>query len=87
MKRLKAGGLQHPAARGQAYTADSYLSGLVSGDFSDSVTTGRRAVTIKVDNINSMDGMLRPGNHIDIMVGMSSEQAGLEPSTGKEQCG
>ena len=84
--KAKGRRLQNPAAQGKPIPL-AYLSGLVTGDFSDSVTTGRRAVTIKVDRINSMDGMLRPGNHIDIMVGMPAEQAGMEPIPGKAESG
>lgn len=84
--KAKGRRLQQPATQGKPIPL-AYLSGLVMGDFSDSVTTGRRAVTIKVDRINSMDGMLRPGNHIDIMVGMPAEQAGMDPIPGKAESG
>ena len=73
--------LQYPVAQGKPIPLIS-LSGVAMGDFSDSVTVGRRAVTIKVDRINSIDGMLRPGNHIDIMVAMPADQIGLEMPPG-----
>ena len=36
-------------------------------DFSDQISVGQRAKTIRVSQVNSFDGMLRPGNRIDIL--------------------
>ncbi len=85
-KKVEGRRLQYPAARGKPIPLNS-LSGINMGDFSDSIAAGRRAITIKVDRINSMDGMLRPGNHIDILVGMPAGQAGAEPTPGLENAG
>lgn len=85
-KKVEGRRLQYPAARGKPIPLYA-LSGINTGDFSDSIATGRRAITIKVDRINSMDGMLRPGNHIDILVGMPAGQAGAEPTPGLENGG
>jgi Flp pilus assembly protein CpaB len=85
-KKAQGRRLQYPAARGKPIPVQA-LSGINTGDFSDSIASGRRAVTIKVDRINSMDGMLRPGNHIDILVGMPANQAGIEPTPGLENGG
>lgn len=45
-------------------------------DFSDLLDSGRRAVTVLVDQINSINGMVEPGNHIDLYVSLSSKLAG-----------
>ena len=37
-------------------------------DFSDIIPKGHRAMTITVDDVNSIAGHLRPGNHIDLFV-------------------
>ncbi len=42
--------------------------------FSTRVASGRRAVTVPVDEINSISGMLQPGDRIDILLTM--DQAG-----------
>jgi len=44
------------------------ISGEV-GSLAMKVPSGKRAVTVSVDNISSVGGMLRPGDHVDI-VGM-----------------
>lgn len=51
-------------------------------DFSDSIKLGSRAKTIRVTKINSFDGMLRPGNHIDLFGTFSSDITPL--ATGEE---
>ena len=78
--------LQLPAQRGKPIPLAS-LSGLSLEDFSDLVKKGRRAVTIKVDRVNSFDGMLRPGNHIDLMVAMAVDEALLPLTEGLDQAG
>lgn len=44
-------------------------------DFSDTIPEKRRAMTIQVDEINSIAGLIRPGNHIDLFIN-------LPPGTG-----
>ncbi|WP_229424954.1 MULTISPECIES: Flp pilus assembly protein CpaB [unclassified Massilia] len=41
--------------------------------FSARVETGRRAMTVPVDEINSISGMLEPGDTIDLMVSLDRE--------------
>ncbi len=43
-----------------------------SKDFSDIINDGRRAMTIQVDEINSISGFIRPGNFVDIFVKINS---------------
>lgn len=49
------------------------------GDFADTIAVKRRALTIRVDEINSISGMLRPGDLIDILVSLRDE-GGMEVS-------
>jgi pilus assembly protein CpaB len=39
-----------------------------SAVFSSTLENGNRALTTEVDEVNSISGMLRPGDHIDLMV-------------------
>lgn len=45
----------------------SLLSGQQAPAFSTVVAVGRRAITVPVDEINSISGMLQPGDFIDLM--------------------
>jgi Flp pilus assembly protein CpaB len=48
-------------------------------DFSDVIKPGKRAMTISVDDINSIGGFLRPGNRIDIFVNIPFNASGFTP--------
>jgi pilus assembly protein CpaB len=48
---------------------------LLSVDFSDLVESGRRAITVQVDEITSISGMIRPGNNIDLYVNIGTRAA------------
>ncbi len=47
-------------------------------DFSDLISQGRRAITIQVDEVQSIAGMTRPGNKIDIYVNIATKIAGYK---------
>ena len=49
-------------------------------DFSDIIPLGKRAITITVDDINSIGGFLRPGNRIDIYVNIPFSTSGFQPA-------
>jgi len=57
----------------------SYLVEDFPIDFSDLVKQGRRAITITVDEVNSINGLIRPGNRIDVYVNIEVGVAGFEP--------
>jgi len=57
----------------------SYLDTGFPVDFSDTVPAGRRAMTIQVDDINSVAGFIRPGNRIDLFVNIPSAFSGFSP--------
>ena len=50
-------------------------------DFSDLIEPGRRALTVQVDEVNSISGMLRPGNRVDIYVIIQAKITGYKPAT------
>lgn len=52
-----------------------------SKTFSDTVSTGMRAITIEVDEINSMAQMVQPGNHVDLMLIVADK---ADPDGGQE---
>lgn len=43
-----------------------YIDLKIPKDFSGTIQVGNRAITIQVDEINSISGMIRPGNSIDL---------------------
>ena len=50
-------------------------------DFSDLIEEGHRALTVQVDEVNSISGMLRPGNKVDIYVIIQAKITGFKPTT------
>ena len=49
-------------------------------DFSDTIEAGRRAMAVTVDEINSITGFLRPGNHVDLFVTIAYAESGFNAS-------
>jgi pilus assembly protein CpaB len=41
-------------------------------DFSGTISKGMRAMTIEVDTVNGLSGLIRPGNHIDLFTRLST---------------
>lgn len=48
-------------------------------DFSDIIPMGKRAMTVTVDDINSIGGHLRPGNRVDLYVNIPFSASGFSP--------
>ena len=46
--------------------AHEYIDLKIPNDFSGTIQEGHRAITIQVDEINSISGMVKPGNFIDL---------------------
>jgi pilus assembly protein CpaB len=46
----------------------SFIDKEYADDFSDTLEIGRRAITMEVDELNSIGGLARPGNRIDVFV-------------------
>lgn len=72
-ERLEGQALGYPVKRG-----DAILWGLMETKrvptFSARIDPGRRAITVQVDEINSISGMLEPGDFIDLL--LSVDQSG-----------
>ncbi len=70
--RIEGQPLSYPVKRGEMI-----LWGLMEGKrtptFSARVETGRRALTVPVDEISSISGMLEPGDVIDLMVSLDQK--------------
>jgi len=58
-----------PIAKGEQVLLNKVTVSGEAGSLAMKVPVGKRAVTVSVDNISSVGGMLRPGDHVDI-VGM-----------------
>jgi pilus assembly protein CpaB len=64
--------LAYPAARGEALLW-SLLEGQRAPSFSSRLLAGRRAITVPVDEVNSISGMIEPGDRIDLMVSVRKD--------------
>ncbi len=64
-----------PLQRGRPITW-SAIAGDAVDRFSENVEIGKRAKTIKISKVNSIDGLLRPGDRIDIYGLFSSSDVG-----------
>jgi pilus assembly protein CpaB len=64
--RVENGVLSMPAVHGEPIIW-SQLEGLKAPAFSAHLAPGRRAITVPVDDISSLSGMLEPGDLIDIV--------------------
>jgi len=69
--------LQESLAPGQVLM-DTFLDETFPVDFSDLIEQGRRAVTITVDEVNSIGGHIRPGNKVDVFVRIGVGAIGAE---------
>lgn len=59
--------LVYPASRGEMLMW-SQFEGQRAPTFSSRLVTGRRAITVPVDEVNSISGMVEPGDRIDLVV-------------------
>jgi pilus assembly protein CpaB len=65
--------LAYPATAGEPLIW-AQLEGERTPTFSARLTTGRRAVTVPVDEISSLSGMVEPGDLIDIVVSVNKDK-------------
>lgn len=66
-----------PLQSGRPITWDAVERDGVSR-FSETVELGKRVKTVKISKINSFDGMLRPGDRIDLMGTFSATDIGMQ---------
>lgn len=72
-----------PFAKGDQIVASKLISQKQIIGLADATPPGKRAVSISVDNTASLVGMLKPGNHVDVLFvanipDKNSERAGAE---------
>jgi len=72
--------LMLPVEGGRPVTWD-LLTGVATDTFSDVIEQGRRAKSIKIKKIDSFDGLLRPGDIIDIMGTFAMVDLGMQISS------
>ncbi len=70
--RAEGATLAHPAAAGEPILW-AQLEGRRAPSFSARLHSGQRAVTVPVDEISSLSGMVEPGDRIDIVVSARNE--------------
>lgn len=71
-ERIENQRLAYPALRGEALLW-SLLEGQRAPSFSSRLSAGRRAVTVPVDEVNSISGMLEPGDRVDLMAAVRKD--------------
>jgi pilus assembly protein CpaB len=70
--RIEHQKLAYPAARGEALLW-SLLEGQRAPSFSSRLMAGRRAITVPVDEVNSISGMIEPGDRIDLLAAVRKD--------------
>ena len=73
--------LLSPIQKGRPITWEA-LTGNAARTFSEVVDQGRRALTVKISKVDSFDGLLRPGDVIDLMGVFELKELGIQ-STGE----
>lgn len=65
--------------------AHDYIDLKIPKDFSGTIQSGHRAITIQVDEINSISGMVKPGNFIDLFTRMQMPKTSGGNTTGSRE--
>ena len=65
--------LLYPIQRGEI-VLQSHASTKLGGNFSTMIPDGERALTFPVDQVSSVNGLLRPGDRIDLVVTMDNSR-------------
>lgn len=70
--RVEGQALAYPAASGEMILW-AMLEGQRAPSFSTRLPTGQRAITVPVDEVNSISGLIQPGDRIDLVVSARRE--------------
>lgn len=73
--------LVKPLESGKMLTSD-FIDLNIPKDFSGTIQLGHRAITITVDEVNSISGMIRPGNFVDLFTRLSAASVPALASSG-----
>ncbi|MDG9924867.1 MULTISPECIES: Flp pilus assembly protein CpaB [unclassified Pseudomonas] len=76
-KKLDGRMVEAPLQKGKPITWSAVEGSSVSR-FSENVELGKRGKTVKISKINSFDGLLRPGDHVDLLGTFSATDIGLQ---------
>jgi len=68
----------HELNKGEALLS-SFISQSSNDGFANLIKEGERAITVPVDMVSSMSGLLRPGNRIDLMLTVRAEKQLTRP--------
>lgn len=75
--------LVKPLARGKMLS-EEYFDLKIPKDFSGTIKVGHRAITIQVDEVDSISGLIRPGNFIDLYTRLAANTFPSQDVEGKE---
>lgn len=76
-KKLEGRMVEAPLQKGKPITW-SAVEGQAVSRFSENVELGKRAKTVKISKVNSFDGLLRPGDHVDLLGSFAATDIGLQ---------
>ncbi|MFA6217543.1 MAG: Flp pilus assembly protein CpaB [Candidatus Omnitrophota bacterium] len=65
-----------PIARGEQVTLSKLMQSRQADGLADTTPIGKRAITITVDNISSLAGMLKPGDYVDVIAALALPMQG-----------
>ena len=65
-------------SKGEQITLDKLIYPREKGGLAASTPVGKRAVTISVDNISSLAGMIKPGDYVDMIATMAMPAVGAD---------
>jgi pilus assembly protein CpaB len=72
-ERIENQRLAHPAMRGETLLW-SLLEAPRAPSFASRLRAGRRAITVPVDEVSSISGMIEPGDRIDLLAAVRKDQ-------------
>lgn len=65
-------------AKGEQVTLDKLIYPREKGGLSAATPVGKRAVTISVDNLSTLAGMLKPGDYVDMIAALAMPAIGAD---------
>jgi pilus assembly protein CpaB len=57
--------------KGQLFDANAFASSTVNADIGRLLDTGRRAMSIQVDQVSGIGTLIKPGDHVDVVIGIT----------------
>lgn len=85
-ERFEGRVLVEPVASGKP-VLKSFIEKQFPTTFSDTIELKRRAITVQVDDVNSISGLIRPGDRVDLFANMPAESLNPGQSADDEGVG